>query len=358
MKFRNLPIIVWAIVLMTVVFDQPARADEAPHAFQNVGVRQIAAPSKERGINLDVTVWYPAQAGGKPITLGASPFFEGTDASRDAPISAGSFPIVLLSHGIGLAGYAEALSWIATPLAKAGFVVAAPSHPGSGGPERSAAEAIKLWKRPQDLSNTLNAIGRNAVFKPHLQLNEVGVLGLSAGGSTALEIAGARIDPTRLAGYCDTERLNASLCQWLRQSGVDLHALDRQAAGRESEDKRVRFAMAIDPAPVDVLDLRSFRGISIPVTVVNLGRPGQIPVTTDASEIAKMIPHATYSTIADASHFSMFGVCKPGAAKRAERDEIGDPICADGGGRPRHAIHRQLIDMAIAAFTRALKPSS
>ena len=103
------------------------------HANDSVGVRQIAAPSKERGANLDVTVWYPAQSGGEKVVLGESVFFEGTPAMLDAPISNGRFPLILLSHGAGLAGNPQAISWIAAPLAKQGFVVAAPAHPGTSG---------------------------------------------------------------------------------------------------------------------------------------------------------------------------------------------------------------------------------
>ena len=131
--------------------------------------------------------------------------------------------------------------------------------------------------------------------------------------------------------------------------------MDLQPAGRDNTDKRIRFAMAIDPAPVDVLDLKSFAGIKIPVAIVNLGRPGNIPATADASGIAKAVSKASYATIEDASHYSVFGACKPGAAAIIASEEIGDPLCDDGGGRSRGEIHAQLIDMATAAFTRALK---
>ena len=38
-------------------------------ASEFVGVRQIAAPSKERGGDLAVTLWYPADEGGNPSRL-------------------------------------------------------------------------------------------------------------------------------------------------------------------------------------------------------------------------------------------------------------------------------------------------
>ena len=75
MKLSKLWTMFWIVALSALVVQQAANAGE------NVGVRQIAAPSKERGIDLDVTVWYPARSGGKPVTLGESVFFAGTTAS-------------------------------------------------------------------------------------------------------------------------------------------------------------------------------------------------------------------------------------------------------------------------------------
>jgi predicted dienelactone hydrolase len=288
--------------------------------------------------------------------VGESVFFEGTPSIRNAAIGAPRYPIILLSHGAGLAGSPDAMSWIAARLAAHGFVVAAPRHPGNSGPDRSAAETMKIWLRPADLSATLDAVAGDPFFKDHVDTDHVGALGLSMGGTTALAIAGAHIDTALLSSYCDDDSLNASLCDWVRQSGVDLHAMNFQSAERTYRDGRVRFAMAIDPAPVDVLDGKSLAAISIPVSIVNLGKAGEIPKTADASALATVIPKARYETIADASHYSLFAECKPGAAQHAQAAGIDDPLCADGGGRSRRAIHEQLVQMAITTFDRMLKP--
>lgn len=348
------PLIKIATLLCCTLASLPM-VQHAAAAGEFAGVRQMTASSQERGSDLAVTVWYPADPGGKPVTLGESVFFKGTDAMLDAPISPGKYPLVLLSHGAGLGGTPEAVSWIAAPLARQGYIVAAPTHPGNGGANRSAAETMKLWLRPADITATLDAIGKDPLFKDRLAAGRIGALGLSAGGNTVLALAGARIDPDRLASYCDTDTLNPSLCGWVRQSGVDLHAMDMKPAGRNNQDKRIRFAMAIDPAPVDVFEADTFPAISVPVEIVNLGRPGEIPRTALASDITKAMPKGRYFTIGDASHFSMFGECKPGAADLAESEQVGDPICSDGGGQSRLEIHKQLLDMVIEAFGRALK---
>jgi predicted dienelactone hydrolase len=327
----------------------------AADASEFVGVRQISAPSKERGTDLAVTLWYPADAGGTPVTLGESVFFKGTDAWLEAPIAPGKYPLIVLSHGAGLGGTPHAMSWMATPLAKQGFIVAAPAHPGNAGANRSAAETMKLWLRPADISATLEAVEKQPLFEPYLDTGKVGALGLSMGGGTALALAGARIDPNLLASYCDTDALNPSLCDWVRRSGVDLHGIDMRLAGRDNKDSRIQFSVAIDPVPVDVFQPHSFSEISIPVDLVNLGRPENIPRTALASGIARAIPKGSYSTIEEASHYSLFGECKPDAALLAQAEKIGEPICSDGGGQSRPAIHRQLVKMAAEAFVRELK---
>lgn len=170
-----------------------------------------------------------------------------------------------------------------------------------------------------------------------------------------MSLAGGRINPSRLASYCDDAAVNPSLCGWVRQSRVDLHAMDMGLAGRDSRDSRITFAFAIDPAPVDVFEMASFQEITIPVEIINLGQPEAIPLTALASGVAAAIPAAGYRVLADASHYSMFGVCKPDAAARAISEGIGEPICSDGSGHSRTAIHQQLINAVGEAFDRRLR---
>lgn len=336
------------ILALLATLSSLAHAEGFP---DRVGVLEMTAFAKARGGALDVTVWYPALEGGTEVTLGDGPFLAGTTARRDAPIAEGRFPLVLMSHGAGLGGTPAAMGWMAAGLAARGFIVAAPTHPGNGGAHRSAEQTMQLWLRPGDIGATLDAM--TGAFNGHVEPEKVGVLGLSMGGGTALALAGGRIDPDRLAGYCDDPARNPSLCEWVKMSGLDLHAMDMRAAGGDFSDRRLRFAMAIDPAPVDVFDLRSLAGVAIPLEIVNLGLPGQIPETTRADGVAKALPHGRYQAIADASHYSLFGLCKPGVAETAEAD-IGEPICHDGGGRSRQEIHAELIDMVAEAFGREL----
>jgi predicted dienelactone hydrolase len=133
-----------------------------------------------------VTVWYPAAAGsveqsidqgppGKPLIL------EG-GVAPDAPFAnARRRPVILLSHGFG--GSARSLAWFGLALARAGYVVVAPDHPGNNGLDKmTLAGALLSWDRAEDLKAALDAAIADPVIGPHMDRARLGVAGFSAGG--------------------------------------------------------------------------------------------------------------------------------------------------------------------------------
>ncbi len=137
------------------------------------------------------------------------------DASRSreiplriwVPDAPGPFPVILFSHGVGgePAAYAALLrSW-----ASHGYVVIAPSHPGSdakifvalGRPARRLDQALedpKNWlDRPKDISFLIDSLPALEQREPQLHgkldLARIGVGGHSFGASTTAVIAGVPI---------------------------------------------------------------------------------------------------------------------------------------------------------------------
>ena len=317
-----------------------------------VGVRAVEATALHRDEPLDVTLWYPAGPGGTVELVGDGGVFEGAPARRGAPIAAGRHPLVLLSHGGG--GNARQLGWIANRLAGAGFLVAAPNHPGSTTGDASALGAAALWNRPADLSAVLDSLLGDAPVAGHVDADRIGALGFSAGGYAALALVGARIDPDALAGFCDRDDTGTSDCAFLARGGVDLHELDLSPAGDDLSDARVRSAVVVDPGVVGTLTAPSLAAIDVPVTIVNLGASGAIPKAVLAEETSRLIPGAGYATVADATHFSFLPACKPkGPAILAEEGEP-DALCDDAGGRTRDRLHREIGAMAVEAFEQHL----
>ena len=261
-------------------------------------------------------------------------------------------PLVLLSHGGG--GNARQYGWIANRLVAAGFVVAAPDHPGSTTGDASARGAVAVWNRPADVSAVLTALLADGTLARAIDPTRVGVLGFSAGGYTALALGGARVDPAALARFCDDDTGGMSDCAFLARGGVDLHAMDLTPAARDLSDARIGAVVAIDPGIVTTLTPASLAAVDVPVTLVNLGAPDVIPPAVLAREASERIPDARYATVADAVHFSFLPECKPaGAAILAEEGEP-DALCEDAGGRSRGELHERFGEMALEAFERDL----
>lgn len=342
MRFRCA---LFALLLAVASTANAAAAAEPPQ----IGVRTLPVPAPDRGSTpLTVTVWYPAAGGGEPVSVGDDRLFKGTSARRDAPIAAGRFPLVLISHGSG--GSIETLGWLAAPLVEAGFVVAGPNHPGTTRGDSTPLATTRMWERTAGLSAVLTMLAADPAWSAHLDAGRVGVLGFSLGGHTALSIVGARASREAYARYCEDHPTMPD-CVWFARDGVDLRAVDDRFE-QSNRDPRITAAVAIDPSVAQAFVAESLGAIAVPVEIVNLGDAATIPVSVAGAPIAAAIPAGRYETVADAVHMSFLAECQPGA--KAFLAEVGetDRLCDDGASRTRADIHAEIAAKVVAAFRR------
>ncbi|WP_425147774.1 alpha/beta hydrolase family protein [Deinococcus sp.] len=200
--------------------DAPELSARGPHA---VGVRTLKLVNKNQldiaaakspltryDRPLTVEVWYPAtlKAGEAQVTsyadvLGSGPgdqsrplipFQTPGRAARDAAPEAGTYPLVIVSHGYPGSRYL--LSYLCENLASKGYVVAAIDHTDSTHADK-AVFASTLLNRPLDDAfvldslATLGAAGSGSVFSGHLDPNRAALVGYSMGGYGALNLVGA-----------------------------------------------------------------------------------------------------------------------------------------------------------------------
>ena len=140
------------------------------------------------------------------------------------PIAQNPRSIIIISHGLG--SDRTSFAYLAEHLASYGFVVAVPEHPGSNSKQIEAllagtADRVtnprEFIDRPLDIKYLLDELTRlsksNSTFRGRLNLEEVGVVGQSFGGYTALALAGAKINFQQLQVNCPTfeNTLNVSL---------------------------------------------------------------------------------------------------------------------------------------------------
>ena len=135
-----------------------------------------------------VTIFYPSDAPEQPLARG--PRALRLSAAPDAPPRASGGRLVVISHGSGGAAWVHAD--LARRLVDAGYVVAVPEHRADNWHDDSDAGPDSWARRPAEVSRAIDAVAADPRFAPLLSVDRVGVYGVSAGGHTALTLAGGR----------------------------------------------------------------------------------------------------------------------------------------------------------------------
>ena len=129
---------------------------------------------------------YPTEERSREISIGPYP----VTVSPDAPVAAGRFPLVVISHGSG--GSHLLYRTIATRLAQRGYVVVLPEHPGNNRNDNSLADSDEnLVQRPRQILRALAAVAADRELGPRLS-GKIGMVGHSIGAYTALAVAGGQ----------------------------------------------------------------------------------------------------------------------------------------------------------------------
>jgi predicted dienelactone hydrolase len=176
-------------LILAVAFAVPVTAAEA-----NVGLTEIAGKDGE-GV---VTVYYPSMYEAK---IGKRGPFTFEFAWQGAP-ARGNGRLIVMSHGSGGSPWVHAN--LAQTLVADGFVVAMPEHRGDNYKDRGTPGPESWKRRPAEVSRAIDVVSRDARFGPLLAPDKVGMYGMSAGGHTALTLAGGRWSPARFTQHCES----------------------------------------------------------------------------------------------------------------------------------------------------------
>ena len=185
---------VLAAVLAAVLVALLVAVLAAGPAAAAVGLSEIAATAQDG----PVTVFYPSNAETRPTRRG----FMTLDLAEQGTPVRGNGRLVVISHGTG--GTPWVHSDLARSLVEAGFIVALPEHRADHYKDHSDAPGA-LARRPGEVSRAIDALGRDSRFAALLQLDKVGVYGMSAGGHTALTLAGGRWSPAGFRDHCEAQ---------------------------------------------------------------------------------------------------------------------------------------------------------
>lgn len=223
-----------------------------------------------------VTIYYPSSSEAQPLKRGP---FTLQLAVQGTPVR-GNGRLVVISHGSGGSPWVHAD--LARTMVEAGFVVALPEHRGDNYKDDSSP-GPESWKlRPAEVSRAIDAVGQDSRFAPLLTLDKVGMYGMSAGGHTALSLAGGSWSPARLRQHCEahiaddfqtcvglTTRLTGGLLDGLKKTialGVIRSRFD-DARAYTHADPRIAAVVAGVPLAAD-FDMASLAAPRVPLALV------------------------------------------------------------------------------------------
>ena len=303
------------------------------------GFVMLTAVDPVEGGAMQVVVAYPTNELATTTTLG--PFT--LAAGRDSLPAPGQHPLIVFSHGTGGSAFGHHDSL--TALARAGFVAAAVEHPRDNHRDESGfGTDLQLIGRAHHIVALIDTLLADKKFGPIIDRNRIGMVGHSAGGYTALVVAGARPDFGLAAAYRqavpdDPYRARAEAAGAFRRK-PDLQLV---------ADPRVRAIVLMAPALGYMFDAAGLAGVKVPVRMLRPSNDELLPHPWHAEHIARHLANRPdYSVLDGAGHFVFLAPCSPSFTAMARQ------ICTDPPGIDRTAVHDRLNADMIAFFGRSL----
>ncbi len=217
-------------------------------------------------------------------------------------------PLVIITHGFG--SHRSDFDYLAKHLASYGYVVAIPEHIGSShrykqaymrGEVSVAVSPVEFYSRPRDITYLLDRLEQHPDYQPQINWSQIGVLGHSLGGTTALLVSGAPLNLTRLTDVCDRDRfpLNISLFLQCRASSLP-------PGNYNLRDPRIKAVAVFNPVTSSVLGIESMQQIALPTLIIGGTRDFVSPYIEEQVHpfLWLTTPHKYLATIVNGSHFS------------------------------------------------------
>lgn len=177
------------------------------------------------------------------------------------------YPVVLYSHGYG--GHRKESAGLASHLASHGFVVAAVEH-------GDADESSLLADRPLDIIALHGHLEQLAAgqFAGLFDLERVGMMGLSMGAATSLQMAGAGVDAPHLESWCPDHpaafpcRISPASRRQAEEALAQVAVAGENGLGTIAHDLSIRSIALLAPGMSPVFGPRGLAAVTTPTLIL------------------------------------------------------------------------------------------
>jgi predicted dienelactone hydrolase len=249
----------------------------------NAGWREVMVTDEPGAVTFPVIVCYPTQEPERQHSVG--PY--AISAAWDAAPLPGAQPLVMLSHGSGSSPLVN--RDLALALARAGYVVGMPVHPGDNRDDRSLQNTSQnLQQRPRHLQLAINAVLSDPSFFSSQVPRGIALIGHSLGAYTALALAGG--EPRTLPEV------------WPDGPTEAIPVV---------HDPRVSALVLLAPAVIWFHAPGALDAVRFPVLMLSGEQDSVTPPPHHADLVARQFPRQDlldYRTVAGAGHFSFLSV--------------------------------------------------
>ena len=289
-----------AVVVWLVCFSAAA-AVFADQWVSNVGIREFSVDFPPTHSKIKGLLWYPTQNRSETIKLGP---FE-VDVAKNAAIKTGKYGLIVISHGSrgSHAGHRDTAIY----LAKRGYLVVSPLHPKNNYLDDSAGRTVENWmNRPRHISTILDWMLAASEYTDFIDSNKIGIVGFSAGGYTALALAGGVPDTTNITLHCsdhkkeDVQFYGAPVLYYKFKK-----MFSSQNVLNNLHDPRIKAVVLLAPLGIVFNDAQSLSGVTVPIRIYRAEKDDVLHYPYHAELIRQRLPvKPEYVVVKNAGHYS------------------------------------------------------
>ncbi|MET1415132.1 alpha/beta fold hydrolase [Roseibium sp. HPY-6] len=349
-SFRKTIVLSLTLALAFAVSGDLTALENTPLSY-GPGVADITVKDKRSDRPLSGDIWFPSTTPDRHVRADKSKVWQMAPADRDAVMAEGQFPLLVVSHG--MYGNTFNQAWLASELARRGYIVAMINHPGTSTFLRDPSQARELWDRPVDVSRLISHLLQDDTYGPRIDRSRIFAAGHSLGGFTVMFLAGAEFDNARYQNVCGSEP-TLVVCEVLRGWSVAETEADRVEMAASRKDERIRKVISLDLGGTPVFSRKSLQQIETPILVLGSGRADMLDQDVESRALAAALPadSVTHLELEGAGHFDFMGVCKPDGFDILKEHEPGDEIVCIKGNAERVAQHDRILTEILTFLTQ------